>query len=150
VPIVKESKAEATPSTTFPAPCCPASASARWVYGFTEAAKSGWSSTSALLSFSIAACSWSLPGAGVAGRQPLLPLRVVWHRNRAGSFLTSIILGAGMMGMFLFMTYFFQQIQHYFAAQEAVSHTCRSGALIVTAGVASGLLPRVGPRVIIP
>jgi len=149
VPIVKESKAEGNTKYDIPGTLLSSIGIGALVYGFTEAAKSGWSSTSALLSFSIAAVllvGFLVLESRVAN--PLLPLRVVWHRNRGGSFLTSIILGAGMMGMFLFMTYFFQQIQHYSPLRSGVAYLPFSGALIVTAGVASGLLPRVGPRVI--
>ncbi|HEU5428142.1 MAG TPA: MFS transporter [Actinocrinis sp.] len=149
VPLVKESKAEGNTRYDVPGTLLSSIGIGALVYGFTEAAKSGWSSTSALLSFSIAAVL--LVGFVVLESRianPLLPLRVVWHRNRGGSFLTSIILGAGMMGMFLFMTYYFQQIQHYTPLHSGIAYLPFSGALIVTAGVASGLLPRVGPRVI--
>ncbi|HEU5357037.1 MAG TPA: MFS transporter [Actinocrinis sp.] len=150
VPIVKESKAEGNTRYDIPGTLMSSIGIGALVYGFTEAAKqNSWTSNSVLVSFSIAAVL--LVGFVILeGRiaNPLLPLRVVWHRNRGGSFLTSIILGAGMMGMFLFMTYYFQQIQHYSPLKSGVSYLPFSGALIVTAGVASGLLPRVGPRVI--
>jgi EmrB/QacA subfamily drug resistance transporter len=150
VPIVKESKAEGNTRYDVPGTLMSSVGIGALVYGFTEAAKqNSWTSTSVLLSFSIAAVL--LVGFVILESRisnPLLPLRVVWHRNRGGSFLTSIILGAGMMGMFLFMTYYFQQIQHYTPLKSGISYLPFSGALIVTAGVASGLLPRVGPRVI--
>ncbi len=40
---------------------------------------------------------------------PLLPLRVVLDRNRGGSYLAVGIAGAGMFGVFLFLTYYLQQ-----------------------------------------
>ena len=149
VPIVKESKAEGNTSYDIPGTLLSSIGLGALVFGFTEAAKSGWSSTAALLSFSIAAVL--LVGFVILeGRltNPLLPLRVVWHRNRGGSFLTSIILGAGLMGMFLFMTYYFQQTLHYSPLKSGISYLPFSGALIVTAGVASAVVPRVGPRVV--
>ena len=42
-------------------------------------------------------------------RIPLLPLRVVLHRDRGGSFLAMVLSGAGMFGVFLFLTYYLQQ-----------------------------------------
>src|SRR6266508_3160674 len=77
---------------------------------------------------------------------PLLPLRVVLHRNRGGSFLVSVLLGAGMLGMFLFMTYYFQGTLHYSPLRSGVAYLPFSGGLIVTAIVGSWLLPRVGAR----
>ncbi len=149
-PIVRESKAEGNTRYDVPGTVLSSIGIGALVYGFTEAAKqNSWTTTSVLVSFTIAAVL--LVGFVVLESRianPLLPLRVVWHRNRGGSFLTSIILGAGMLGMFLFMTYYFQQIQHYSPLKTGVSYLPFSGALIVTAGVASSLVPRLGPRVV--
>ena len=148
VPIVKESKAAGNTRYDIPGTLMSSIGIAALVYGFTEAAKSGWSSTGALVSFAIAAVL--LVGFVILeGRlsNPLLPLRVVWHRNRGGSYLTSVILGAGMMGMFLFMTYYFQGTLHYSPLKTGVAYLPFSGVLIVVAGIGSTLLPRVGPRV---
>ncbi len=41
-------------------------------------------------------------------KNPLLPMRVILERNRGGSFLSSFMVGAGLLGMFLFLTYYFQ------------------------------------------
>ena len=62
---------------------------------------------------------------------PLLPLRVVCDRNRGGSFLVSVLLGAGMLGMFLFMTYYFQGTLHYSPLRSGIAYLPFSGALIV-------------------
>jgi predicted MFS family arabinose efflux permease len=77
---------------------------------------------------------------------PLLPLRVVLNRNRGASFLTSILLGSGMMGMFLFMTYYLQQTLHYSAIRSGVAYLPFAGGIIVSAAIAAQLLPRVGAR----
>ena len=39
---------------------------------------------------------------------PLLPLRIVLDRNRGGSYLMFLLVGAGLFAMFLFLTYYFQ------------------------------------------
>ncbi|HEV3172009.1 MAG TPA: MFS transporter [Actinocrinis sp.] len=148
IPIVQESKAEGNTRYDIPGTLLSSIGIAALVYGFTEAAKTGWSSTGALVSFSIAAVL--LVGFVFLESRltnPLLPLRVIWHRNRGGSYLTSIILGAGMLGMFLFMTYYFQGTLHWSPLKTGVAYLPFSGALIVIAGVGSALLPRVGPRV---
>ena len=117
------------------------------MYGFTKAAEDGWAAGNTLTFFAIATVM--LVGFVVVearSANPLLPLRVVWDRNRGGSFLVSVLLGAGMLGMFLFMTYYFQGTLHYSPLSSGIAYLPFSGALIVTAIVASGLLPRVGPR----
>ncbi len=150
VPIVRESKAHGNTKYDIPGTLLSSIGIVALVYGFTEVAKNNsWSTTSVLVSFGIAAVlliAFVIFESRI--ENPLLPLRVVWHRNRGGSFLTSIILGAGMLGMFLFMTYYFQQIQHYSPLRSGVSYLPFSGALIVTAGVASALVPKLGPRVV--
>ncbi|HXR70899.1 MFS transporter, partial [Actinocrinis sp.] len=97
-PIVRESKAEGNTRYDVPGTVLSSIGIGALVYGFTEAAKqNSWTTTSVLVSFTIAAVL--LVGFVVLESRianPLLPLRVVWHRNRGGSFLTSIILGAGM------------------------------------------------------
>jgi predicted MFS family arabinose efflux permease len=44
---------------------------------------------------------------------PLLPLRILVNRNRAGSFLSIILAVLGMYGTFLFLTYLLQNVDHF-------------------------------------
>jgi EmrB/QacA subfamily drug resistance transporter len=149
VPIVKESKAEGNTKYDIPGTILATGGLVSLVYAFTNAATDGWASTSTLAYFGIAAVL--LVGFVLfESRQtnPLLPMRIILHRNRGGSYLTSVILGAGMMGMFLFMTYYFQETLGYSPLKTGISYLPFSGALIVTAIGASSLLPKFGPRVI--
>ncbi|MGD0881334.1 MAG: DHA2 family efflux MFS transporter permease subunit [Acidimicrobiales bacterium] len=84
------------------------------VYGLGEAGSVGWSS---------AAVIWPIVAAGVLlatfvlvqsrSANPLLPLRILANRNRAGSFLTIVLAVLGMYGTFLFLTYLLQTVDHY-------------------------------------
>jgi EmrB/QacA subfamily drug resistance transporter len=147
LPIVKESRAHGNTRYDVPGAVLATGGLLALVYGFTKAATDGWSAGNTLTYFAIAAVL--LVGFVVVearSANPLLPLRVVLHRNRGGAFLVSVLLGAGMLGMFLFMTYYLQGTLHYSPLRSGVAYLPFSGALIVTAIVASGLLPRVGPR----
>jgi EmrB/QacA subfamily drug resistance transporter len=147
IPIVKESRAEGNTRYDVPGAVLGTAGLVALVYGFTKAAEDGWSAGVTLLLFAVAAVL--LVGFVVVearSSHPLLPLRVVLHRNRGGSFVVSVLLGAGMMGMFLFMTYYFQGTLHYSPLESGIAYLPFSFALILTAIVASGLLPRVGPR----
>ena len=147
VPIVKESRAKGNTRYDVPGAVLATGGLVALVYGFTKAATDGWSAGNTLTYFAIAAVL--LVGfvfVEARSANPLLPLRVVWDRNRGGSFLVSVLLGAGLLGMFLFMTYYFQGTLHYSPLRSGIAYLPFSGALIVTAIVASGLLPRVGPR----
>ena len=147
VPIVRESRARGNTKYDVPGAVLATGGLLALVYGFTKAAEDGWAAGITLTFFAIATVmlvSFVLVEARSAN--PLLPLRVVWDRNRGGSFLVSVLLGAGMLGMFLFMTYYFQGTLHYSPLRSGIAYLPFSGAMIVTAIVASGLLPRVGAR----
>ena len=117
------------------------------VYGFTKAQSDGWASgvTLALLTFA-AALLVSFVLYERRAPAPLLPLRVVLDRNRGGSFLASLLVGIALFGTFLFLTYYMQLTLHYSALKCAFAFLPFSGGVILSAGMASQLLPRFGPR----
>lgn len=41
-------------------------------------------------------------------RAPMLPMRILASRNRAGALATSLLVGTGMFGMFLFLAFYLQ------------------------------------------
>jgi EmrB/QacA subfamily drug resistance transporter len=47
------------------------------------------------------------------GPNPLLPLRILRNRNRAGAFLTIVLAQLGLFGIFLFLTYLLQTVDHF-------------------------------------
>ena len=79
---------------------------------------------------------------------PLLPLRVVLDRNRGGSFLASLLVGNGLLGTFLSLTYYFQGTLHYSALKSGFAFVPFSVGIITGATLASRLLPRFGPRLV--
>ncbi|WP_245931807.1 MFS transporter [Actinokineospora auranticolor] len=82
---------------------------------------------------------------------PLLPLRILLHRNRGGSFLSIFVLCAGMFVIFLFLTFFMQQNLAFSPVASGVGFLPMIGTLMVGATVATTvLLPKVGPRPLVP
>ena len=117
------------------------------VYGFTLAESDGWGAagTVGLLAGAVVALiAFVLIESRSA--HPLLPLRVVADRNRGGAFLSSLLVGISLFGVFLFLTYYLQGTLHYSALKSGFAFLPFSGGIIVAATVASQLLPRVGPR----
>ncbi len=120
LPIVRESKAEGNTRYDVPGAVLSTLGLVSLVYGFTKAATepNHWAAGATLLFLGLAVVLltafvvWETRTAN-----PLLPMRVLLHRNRGGAYLTSILLGSGMLGMFLFMTYYLQQTLHYTALQ---------------------------------
>jgi predicted MFS family arabinose efflux permease len=76
----------------------------------------------------------------------LLPMRVILNRNRGGSYLSSFMVGAGLLGMFLFLTYYFQANLGYSALKSGFAFLPFSVGIILAAGMSSKVLPRTGPR----
>ncbi len=81
-------------------------------------------------------------------RNPLLPLRVVLDRNRGGSYLVFLLVGAGLFAMFLFLTYYFQVNLGYSPLKAGFAFLPFSVGIILAAGVVAQLLPRLGPRAV--
>jgi EmrB/QacA subfamily drug resistance transporter len=122
------------------------------VYGFSNAETHDWGSplTWGFLiagGVLLAAFSWWQTRAA----HPLLPLRILLDRDRAASFLAVLITGAGMFGVFLFLTYYLQLNLGFSPTKTGVAFLPMVGALMVTAQVGTTVLvPRLGPRTVIP
>ncbi|MFD7550623.1 MFS transporter [Streptomyces sp. NPDC059816] len=84
------------------------------VYGFTRAESEGWSDTVTIVMF---VASVALLAAFVVVeskvKAPLLPLRVLTERNRAGVYLSLGLAVISMFGLFLFLTYYLQIVKGY-------------------------------------
>ncbi|ATL32786.1 MFS transporter [Streptomyces formicae] len=82
---------------------------------------------------------------------PLLPLRVVLDRDRGASFLAMFISGAGMFGVFLFLTYYLQQILEYTPIKTGLAFLPMVAVMVVASVVTTNnLLPKMGARPIVP
>ena len=145
--MVRESKAEGNTSYDIPGAVTVTAGLVALVYGFTKAASDGWAATATLSFLGIAVVLLAaFVTIEIRSKNPLLPMRVILERNRGGSFLSSFMVGAGLLGMFLFLTYYFQGNLGYSALKSGFAFLPFSAGIIVAAGVASKLLPRFGPR----
>ena len=82
---------------------------------------------------------------------PLLPLRVVLDRNRGGSYASIGIAGAGMFGIFLFLTYFLTSFLHFTPIKTGLAFLPMLAAIMTSATAAGAILtPKVGPRPLVP
>jgi EmrB/QacA subfamily drug resistance transporter len=146
---VKESKAHGNTKYDLPGAALVTGGLVSLVYGFTEAAKTGvgWGAASTL-GFLALAVVLLVAFVVVEARSanPLLPLRVVLDRNRGGSYLSSLLVGAGLFAMFLFLSYYFQVNLGYTPLKSGFAFLPFSAGIIVSAGAASSILPRTGPK----
>ena len=145
--LVRESRAEGKARYDIPGVVTSTLGLVALVYGFTKASESGWSAASTI---SLLAAAAVLLVAFVViemnTAEPLLPPRVFTERNRAAAFLVSLLLGLALFGMFLFLVYYMQGTLQYSAVKSGLAFLPFSVGVVIGAGAASGLLPRIGPR----
>jgi hypothetical protein len=121
------------------------------VYGFSNAESQAWS---AGLTIAALTASAVLLACFVAvehrTRHPLLPLRIVADRSRGGAYASMAVVGAALFSVFLFMTFYMQQILRFPPLKTGLGFLPLTGAVIVTAPlVQTKILPRLGPRAVI-
>lgn len=79
---------------------------------------------------------------------PLLPLRVVLDRDRAGSFMAMFLTGAALFGVFLFLTYYMQNTLEYSPLKCGFAFIPMVLGIMVSAQLATMvLLPKIGPKI---
>jgi EmrB/QacA subfamily drug resistance transporter len=84
------------------------------VYGFVHAGTNGWTGTVTIASFTAGvALLVAFVLTELRAPSPITPLRLFGDRNRSTSYLTRLLLVAGMMGMFFFLTQFLQNLLGY-------------------------------------
>src|SRR6188472_2319819 len=161
IPLVRESKAHGDTRYDVPGVLLATIGLFSLVFGFTEAARlknpddrtstavQGWGDPTTL--------TWLITAVVLLvvfvwwerrSSNPMLPLRVVLDRNRGGSYLIFLLVGAGLFAMFLFLTYYFQVNLGYSPLEAGLAFLPFSLGIILAAGVVAQLLPRVGPRVL--
>jgi EmrB/QacA subfamily drug resistance transporter len=150
---VKESKASGTTRYDIPGAITVTGGLLALVYSFTKAAPvaagapSRWTEPATLAWFGMAVVLLvSFFVIETHTRHPLLPMRVLLDRNRGGSYLVSLINGIGLFGMFLFLSLYMQTILGFSPLKAGFAFLPFSAGVILTAGLASNLLPKVGPR----
>jgi EmrB/QacA subfamily drug resistance transporter len=121
------------------------------VFGCSQAATRGWSSAVVIAALVGGACAL----AGFAVRQrmmtsPLLPLRILADRNRAGAYLAAATAVVGAFGMFLLLTYYLQVVLHYSPVRAGLAVLPLTVANSLSGyQIGSRLLPRLAPRVLV-
>jgi EmrB/QacA subfamily drug resistance transporter len=145
---VHESRAEGNTRYDIPGALTSTVGFVALVYGFTKASSDGWTSGTTL--GLLAAAVVLLVGFVVIelrSSHPLLPMRVILDSNRGGSYLAALLVGVGMFGVFLFLTYYMQITLGYSALMTGVAFLPFTLGIVIGAGLSTQLLPRVGPRV---
>jgi EmrB/QacA subfamily drug resistance transporter len=119
------------------------------VFGFSRAETAGWTAVLTLGSLILGAV---LLTAFVVAEQlsshPLLPMRVILDRTRGGSYVAVGITGISLFAIFLFLTFYMQQVKGYSPLTTGLLFLPLVAGILVASTLYSAL-PAVGPRLLV-
>ncbi|WP_272919016.1 MFS transporter [Streptomyces sp. SID4985] len=117
------------------------------VYAITQGGDRGWTDPVTFGMFTVAAILLiTFLRSQRRNRHPLLPLRLLRNRNRAGSYVTMLFIGAAMFATFYFLSLFMQQVKGYSPVRAGFAHLPFSLGMGMAAGIGSRLAGRFSPR----
>jgi len=117
------------------------------VYGFVRAASDGWSDPFTIGAFLLGATLISLFVAiELRAASPITPLGLFAHRTRSVSLLARVLLVAGMMGMFFYLTQFLQEILGYSPLTAGLAFLPLTVMLFTMSRISAALMGRVDGR----
>jgi EmrB/QacA subfamily drug resistance transporter len=122
------------------------------VYGLSNAATHSWHTPSTYGFLAGGAVLLVVFGFWQAkASNPLLPPRIIADRNRGSAYLAIGVVGAGMFGIFLFLTYYLQVTLRYSPVVAGLAYLPMVVCIALGANLSNiVLLPRLGPKPIIP
>jgi EmrB/QacA subfamily drug resistance transporter len=80
-------------------------------------------------------------------REPLLPLKILADRNRAGVLVILICLASAFFGMFFFVTVFMQNVLGYSALKAGLGYLPFMVGFLIVSGICTKLVTRIGVRI---
>jgi EmrB/QacA subfamily drug resistance transporter len=115
------------------------------VYALVDAADAGWGSTQTIGLLGIAALLLAVFVA-VERRSaaPLVPFSIFRLRTLTGANVVGLLTGASLFSMFFFISLYMQQVLGYSAIKAGLSYLPLAVTIIISAGVASQLVTRIG------
>jgi hypothetical protein len=120
------------------------------VYGFLQAASSGWHSAVTIAMFPVAAvAAAALVAVETRAEQPVIPLRLLRHRRRSASYLNLLILTGPMAAMNFFVTQLLQNVLGFSPLTAGLAFLPMGAALMVAGGLSMQLLRRTGHRPVV-
>ena len=115
------------------------------VYTIIDAGNAGWTSAQTL---GLAAVALALIGAFVAielrSKAPLVPFGIFRKRTITGTNIVGVLVAMALFSMFFFISLYMQQVLGYSAIKSGLSYLPLAGGIIVSAGIASGLVTKYG------
>jgi EmrB/QacA subfamily drug resistance transporter len=115
------------------------------VYALVDATDAGWGSTQTIGLLALAVVLLAIfVGIELRSDSPLVPFRIFRIRTLTGANVVGILIGASLFSMFFFISLYMQQVLDYSAIKAGLSYLPLALTIILTAGVASQLVTKVG------
>jgi EmrB/QacA subfamily drug resistance transporter len=115
------------------------------VYTIIDANNAGWTSAQTL---GLAAVSLVLIGAFIAielrSKAPLVPFGIFRNRTLTGTNVVGVLVAMALFSMFFFVSLYMQQVLGYDALEAGLAYLPLAVGIIVSAGIASGLVTKYG------
>ena len=117
------------------------------VYALVKAPEVGWGTTRTIGELAAAAATLA---AFVANElrvaNPLVPLSILRVKGVAAADGTQMVMVAGLLPMFFFLTLYMQTVLHYSPIQTGTAYLPFTGGVIIVAGISSQLFARIGTK----
>ena len=115
------------------------------VYTLVDANNAGWTSGQTL---GLAAVALALLAAFVVielrSKAPLVPFGFFRNRTISGTNVVGLLVAMALFSMFFFVSLYMQMVLGYDALEAGLAYLPLAGGIIVSAGVASGLVTKFG------
>ncbi|MEA2150878.1 MAG: hypothetical protein QOD69_2708 [Solirubrobacteraceae bacterium] len=115
------------------------------VFALVDTVNSGWSSSKTLVLLAVSAVLLTVfVATELRSRAPLVPFRIFRMRTLTGANVVGLLVGASLFAMFFFLSRYMQQVLGYSALKAGLSYLPLALFIIVSAGLASVLVTRLG------
>jgi EmrB/QacA subfamily drug resistance transporter len=115
------------------------------VYTLVDANDVGWLSGQTLGLGAVALALFAVfIGVELRSKAPLVPFAIFRKRTITGINIVALLIAMSLFSMFFFISLYMQQVLGYSAIKAGLSYLPLAGGIIVSAGVASGLVTRFG------
>ncbi|HKG04696.1 MAG TPA: MFS transporter [Conexibacter sp.] len=117
------------------------------VYALVDATDAGWGSlqTIGLLALAVALIL-SFVVIELRTKHPIMPLTIFRNRSVASADAVALLVGASLFSMFFFISLYLQQVLDFSALKAGLSYLPLAISIILSAGIASQLVTRVGSK----
>src|SRR5207244_8407233 len=120
------------------------------VYALVDANNAGWGSGQTIgLLVAATALIAAFVGIERRSRSPLVPFGIFRLRTLRGANVVGLLVGASLFSMFFYISLYMQQVLGYSAIKAGLSYLPLALSIILSAGIASQLVTKVGYKPIL-